>query len=111
VIKIEIKPNELDCPLRLSYECGMRERECKDCIPGVYELVPVDTMRTLRAEIIPQALKNAAGLAKFEGQEMEARAREWAAMYVKEAMDVAHLRDWAKCPIKAPADDCADQGR
>jgi hypothetical protein len=62
-----------------------------DCKPGVYVLVPEGTMRILRAEVIPQALENAAGLAKFEGQEMEARAREWAAMYVREAMDCVPL--------------------
>jgi len=59
--------------------------------PGVYILVPEGTMRILRAEVIPQALENAAGLAKFEGQEMEARAREWAARYVREAMDCVPL--------------------
>ena len=64
-----------------------------DCLPGVYVLVPENFMQILRAEVIPQALENAKGLAKFEGQEMEARAREWAAMYVREAIDLIRLRE------------------
>lgn len=50
-MQIEIKPNALDCPLRLCFECGMRERECKDCIPGVYELIPAGDVEKMRAEI------------------------------------------------------------
>ena len=46
-MQIEIKPNELDCPLRLCYECGSGERECKDCHPGVYELAPMEGFNAL----------------------------------------------------------------
>jgi len=45
----------------------------------------------LRGEVIPEAIENAKGLSSFPGQVDEARAREMAALYLREAMASARL--------------------